>query len=111
MNLGAEIVLSILPWLIGGALTLGLMGILGWIFTTWLRVKHGYPLDNAWGKSVYPRTADETTERVRLMGQENAQLRAELASIKDRLVTVERIVTDGSYRLDQEINGLRGPTN
>jgi len=21
----------------------------GWVLTTWLRIKHGYPLDGAWG--------------------------------------------------------------
>jgi len=50
-------------------------------------------------------------ERLRLVSQENAQLRAELGSIKDRLANVERIVTDGAYRLDREIEVLRGPAN
>lgn len=90
---------------------LGTLAIAGWVFTTWLRMKHGYPLENSWGKAVYPKTSDETTERVKLIGQENAQLRAELAAVKDRLATVERIVTDGSFRLDREIDALRGHTN
>ena len=90
---------------------LGTLAIGGWIFTTWLKIKHGYPLENAWGKAVYPKTSDETTERVKMIGQENAQLRAELAAVKDRLATVERIVTDGSFRLDREIDALRGPAN
>ena len=38
-------------------------------------------------------------------------VRAELGAVKDRLATVERIVTDDSRRLTQEIEGLRGPTN
>jgi hypothetical protein len=83
----------------------------GWVMTTWLRIKHGYPLDGAWGQAVYPRNDQEQAERTRLLTQENAQLRAELGSVKDRLATVERIVTDGSYRLDREIEQLRGPTN
>jgi hypothetical protein len=93
------------------AALLGVLGIVGWVFTTWLRVRHGYPLENSWGKAVYPRTSDETTERLKLISAENAQLRAELSAVKDRLATVERIVTDGSYRLDREIDALRGPTN
>jgi hypothetical protein len=87
------------------------LGLGAWVFTTWLRIRHGYPLENSWGKAVYPRTSDETTERVRLLSTENAQLRAELSAVKDRLATVERIVTDGSYRLDREIDALRGPAN
>lgn len=90
---------------------LGVLAIGGWILTTWLRIKHGYPLDGAWGQAVYPKSNDETTERVRLLSAENAQLRAELGSVKDRLANVERIVTDDSHRLTQEIEALRIPRN
>ena len=93
------------------AALVGLTAVGGWIFTTWLRIKNGYPLENSWGKSVYPQRNEETVERVKLLSSENAQLRAELSAIKDRLVVVERIVTDGSYRLDREIDALRGPAN
>jgi hypothetical protein len=89
----------------------GLAGILGWIFTTWLRIKHGYPLDGAWGQAVYPKNNEESLERIKLLSSENAQLRAEIGSIKDRLATVERIVTDDSHRLTQEIEALRLPKN
>jgi len=90
---------------------ISVMGIAGWVFTTWLRVKNGYPLEGGWGEAVYPKTSDETKERVKLLSSENAQLRAELGSIKDRLATVERIVTDRSYSLDHEIEKLRSPAN
>jgi len=83
----------------------------GWVFTTWLRIKNGYPLDGAWGQAVYPRTSDETVERVKLLSQENAQLRAELGSVKDRLAVVERIVTDESHRVASAIEALRRPAN
>jgi hypothetical protein len=86
-------------------------GVAGWIITTWLRIKHGYPLDGAWGQAIYPRGNDETVERVKLLSSENAQLRAELGSIKDRLATVERIVTDDGHRLTQEIEALRMTKN
>src|ERR1044072_6935320 len=89
------------------AMVIGLASVLGWVFTTWLRIKHGYPLDGAWGQSVYPKNSDETIERVKLLSSENAQLRAELGSVKDRLANVERIVTDDSHRLTQEIEALR----
>ena len=93
------------------AAMVGILAVGGWIFTTWLRVKHGYPLDGAWGQAVYPQKNDETMERVKLLSAENAQLKAELGSIKDRLATVERIVTDDSHRLTQEIESLRLPKN
>ena len=87
------------------------IGVTGWVITTWLRIKHGYPLDGAWGQSVYPRKNEEAMERIKLLSTENAQLRAELGSIKDRLANVERIVTDDSHRLNQEIEALRSPRN
>ncbi|WP_240953599.1 hypothetical protein [Sphingomonas sp. G-3-2-10] len=83
----------------------------GWVLTTWLRIKNGYPLDGAWGQAVYPKNNDEAMERIKLISQENAQLRAELGSIKDRLANVERIVTDSSHSLDREIEQLRGTRN
>jgi hypothetical protein len=88
---------------------LGVLAIGGWIFTTWLRVKNGYPLDGAWGQAIYPKSSDEAVERIKLLSQENAQLRAELGSIKDRLGNVERIVTDDAHRISTEIEALRRP--
>ena len=83
------------------------IGVGGWVLTTWLRIQHGYPLDGAWGQSVYPQKDEETIERIKLLSTENAQLRAEMGAVKDRLANVERIVTDDSHRLTQEIESLR----
>lgn len=90
---------------------LGILAIAGWVLTTWMRIKHGYPLDGAWGQAVYPKSSDETIERVKLLTAENAQLKAELGSLKDRMANVERIVTDDSQRLAQEIETLRVTRN
>jgi hypothetical protein len=84
---------------------------LGWVATTWMRIKNGYPLDGAWGQAMYPKTDAEAAERVKLLSQENAQLRAEIGSIKDRLANVEKIVVDDTHRLTADIEALRGPTN
>lgn len=100
-----------LPWMIGAGLALGGLAIAGWIFTTWLRIRHGYPLEGAWGQAIQPKVAPEAIERIRLLTGDNAQLRAELGSVKDRLATIERIVTDGTYRLENDIENLRSPKN
>lgn len=83
------------------------VGVGGWVITTWMRIKHGYPLDGAWGQKLYPKTSSEEIERIKLLSEENAQLRAELSSIKDRLANVERIVTDSGYQLTHQIEALR----
>ena len=102
-----DIISSLSP----AAVIIAIIAIGGWVFTTWLRVKNGYPLDGAWGQAVYPKTSDEAMERVKLISQENAQLRAELGSVKDRLAVIERIVTDEAGRLSHEIEALRRPAN
>ena len=75
--------------------------------TTWLRVRHGYPLDGAWGQAIHPIATTEDKERIKLIGQENAQLRAELAGVKDRLAVLERLATDRGSRLAESIEQLR----
>jgi len=97
---------------LGPMIGIGIVAIsAGWVLTTWMRIKNGYPLDGAWGQAVYPKNDQEAVERVKLLTQENAQLRAEIGSIKDRLANVEKIVVDDSHRLRSEIEALRGPSN
>ena len=83
----------------------------GWVFTTWLKIKHGYPLETSWGTPLHPKTDREAAERIKLLTNENAQLRAEMGSLKDRLETVERIVTDQPSRLEREIDSLAHKNN
>ena len=93
---------TVLPWV---ALIVA-FSVGGWVFTTWLRIKNGYPLETSWGVPVHPKTDQEAVERIKLLTTENAQLRAELGSVKDRLETVERIVTDHPSALSKEIDAL-----
>ena len=79
----------------------------GVLFNTWLKMKHGYPLSGTWGQKLYPKTSSDEAERIKLLSQENAALRAELGSIKDRMGNVERIVTDSGYQLPHQIEALR----
>ena len=79
----------------------------GWVITTWLRIKNGYPLENSWGQAIHPSTDKEAMQRIKLLTGENAQLRAELGSIKDRLETMERIVTDTGVQTASQIEALR----
>ena len=76
----------------------------GWLINNWIRARHGYALEDEWGG----KTARAETDQARSLREENAQLRAELGSVKDRLGNVERIVTDGGYHLTSQIEALRG---
>jgi hypothetical protein len=82
------------------------VGVSGSLLNNWLKIKNGYPLSNSWGMPMHPKSDGETLERVRLLTTENAQLRAELGAIKDRLGTLERIATDQPSRLARDIDAL-----
>ena len=103
MALDPSVIEAIAP--VGVAAVLAGMG--AWVVTTWLKVKNGYPLENSWGKPMYPNGGGEAMERIRLISQENAQLRAELGSLKDRMAVLERIATDKPSMLAAEIEGLK----
>ncbi|MFP5330550.1 MAG: hypothetical protein ACLGHC_10515 [Alphaproteobacteria bacterium] len=97
-----QFVLELFPWIaLVTAISVG-----GWVFTTWLKIKNGYPLETSWGTPLHPKTDREAAERIKLLTNENAQLRAEIGSMKDRLETIERIVTDQPSLLEREINAL-----
>ena len=78
----------------------------GSLLNNWLKIRNGYPLSNSWGMPIHPKRDGETVERMKLLTAENAQLRAELGSIKDRLETLERIATDQPSRLARDIEAL-----
>lgn len=102
MNPNFAAIVEMVPYIAAAVV----VGVGGWVFTTWLRIKHGYPLETSWGTPLHPTTDREAAERIKLLTNENAQLRAEVGSMKDRLETVERIITDEPSRLEREINAL-----
>ena len=99
--------LQYVPRMAFGGLLLGAGALLASVHNTRLKIKHGYPLEGMWGQSLKPAVTTEAMERVKLLTQENAQLRAEVSAMHERLQVVERIVTDGGYRLGHEIERLR----
>jgi hypothetical protein len=78
----------------------------GTLLNNWLKIRNGYPLETSWGRPLHPMTDRESAERIKLLTNENVQLRAELGSIKDRLETLERIATDQPTRLARDIDAL-----
>lgn len=100
--------MALSPDIISALAPISVVGAIAWVTTTWLKVKNGYPLESSWGKPLLPMKTNEQTERVRLISQENAQLKAELGAVKDRLQVLERIATDRRTHLAAEIDDLRG---
>ena len=74
-----------------------------WVITTAIRARHGYPLTDDWGNSVLPVGRDDTKK----LAEENEQLKATVEKLEDRLKVLERIATDPTKRLSDEIDSLR----
>ena len=80
----------------------------GWLASSWIRAKHGYPLENEWSgmvdKAEQPgggpqgRAAD-ATRMTRLKGQ--------VGRLEERIAVLERIATDPAERTAREIEQLR----
>src|SRR5690606_32218962 len=78
-----EVVEQLFPyigWIIAGAIAISLGGIFASVHNTRMKIKHGYPMEGMWGQSLKPEMTTEAMERVKIVTQENASLRAELAS-------------------------------
>ncbi|GAA0285530.1 hypothetical protein GCM10009127_29070 [Alteraurantiacibacter aestuarii] len=99
--------LGFVPWVIGGGIAIALAGVWASVHNTKLKIRNGYPLEGMWGQSLKPDMSSESMERVRLLTQENAALRAEVSSMKERMANVERIVTDSGFQLTHQIDRLR----
>ncbi len=74
-----------------------------WMVNNWIRAKHGYPLeDEMGGKSE----RIESTETAKLKAEHN-ELHSKLDAMQDRMIVLEKIVTDRGYTLSDEIEALR----
>ena len=80
-----------------------LVSTVGWLVNNWIRAKHGYDLEDEWGGKTVPKDSAE----VRRLRAENAALHDKLDGMQDRMVNLERIVTDKGYSLSDEIEALR----
>jgi cell division protein FtsB len=75
----------------------------GWLVNNWIRAKYGYALEDSWGRKVEP---GNTAEAQRLKA-ENKALHDKLDTMQDRMIVLEKIVTDRGYSLADEIEALR----
>ena len=78
----------------------------GWLISSWIRAKHGYPLENEWCGTSHKRDA-EADEATKALVAENKQLKATVGRLEERLKVLERIATDQPDRLSREIEQLR----
>jgi hypothetical protein len=83
-----------------------LVSTLGWLISSWIRAKHGYPIENEW--SGQTSKADPTAARkVELLEAENEKLHGQVGRLEERIAVLERIATDPAERTAREIEKLR----
>lgn len=84
---------------------LGIIAIstFGWLANNWIRAKHGYALEDEWGG----KTKRADSREAEMLKAENRALHEKLDAMQDRMVVLEKIVTDRGYSLADEIEALR----
>ena len=81
----------------------------GWMFTTWIRAKHGYPIENEWGGTVH-RTDPDADRKIALLTDDNAKLAGQVSRLEERISVLERIATENNgqaAQLADQIDRLR----
>ncbi|EAQ27725.1 hypothetical protein NAP1_09032 [Erythrobacter sp. NAP1] len=76
----------------------------GWLINNWIRAKHGYDLEDEWGGKTSKRDTSGENEKLKA---ENRELNNKLDAMQDRMIVLEKIVTDRGYTLSEEIEALR----
>ena len=83
-----------------------LISTFGWIATSWIRARHGYPLENEWSGMAHKEGPD-AARKVELLSGENERLTGQISRLEERLAVLERIATDPAERTAREIEQLR----
>lgn len=79
----------------------------GWVATTWIRARHGYPIENEWKGLAHKGESPAAERRIELLTNENDSLKGQLSRLEERLAVLERIATDPAERTAREIEQLR----
>lgn len=78
----------------------------GWLINNWVRARHGYDLEDEWGGKTTLANPD-IDRQIELLSHENENLQGKITHLEERIAVLERIVTDKSSRLSDEIENLR----
>jgi cell division protein FtsB len=84
-----------------------LVTTLGWVITSWIRARYGYPVSNEWGVSVDKSEGPSSARQIELLSTENERLKGQITRLEERLAVLERIATDPAERTAREIENLR----
>ena len=99
-----------MEWVLGAnaiVVAIIVMSTIGWIATSWIRAKHGYPLENEWSGMAYKGEQPESAREIALLSSENGAIKAQMSKLEERIAVLERIATDPAERTAREIERLR----
>jgi cell division protein FtsB len=77
----------------------------GWVISSWIRARHGYPVENEWSGMSH-KGDPEAKREITQLTDENDALKAQVAGLNERLAVLERIATDQPSKLAREIDSL-----
>jgi hypothetical protein len=80
---------------------------LGWVLTSWIRARHGYPLENEWSGMACKGDRPDDARKIELLTNENERLTGQVSRLEERIAVLERIATDPAERTAREIERLR----
>ncbi|MFM9828825.1 MAG: hypothetical protein ACKVOB_08795 [Sphingomonas sp.] len=83
------------------------VGPICWAFTTWVRARHGYPLEGKKGQIVTREGDLAASRKVELLTSDNERLVGQVSRLEERIAVLERIATDPAERTAREIDALR----
>lgn len=78
----------------------------GWLASTWIRARHGYPVENEW-TGMTARSDPAADRRIELLTGENERLTGQIGRLEERIAVLERIATDPAIRTARDIDALR----
>ena len=79
-------------------------------FVTWVRAKHGYPIESQRKRDRRLSHQGETPDgerKIALLTNENERLNGQVGRLEERIAVLERIATDPAERTAREIDALR----
>lgn len=78
--------------------SIAVVSIVAGVITTWIRAKHGYPMEDEKGSGG---------KKMQAICAENEELKKQVSELTERLIVLERIATDPAERVSKEIEKLR----
>jgi hypothetical protein len=86
-----------------------IFAILAGVASTWIRVVHGYPPHSrrAQRRGEWHVPSSESPDEVRTLKEALTKSETKIADLEERIRVLERIATDGSAKLRDEIDRLR----